>query len=140
MRPAEEVGGDYYDVVPCDGGGAWLGIGDVSGHGLNAGLVMLMVQSAAQALIRAVPDIEPADLFRKLNQVLHDNVRMRLERDDHVTPARAHDDVAPAGADDRRDEAVAGGRRADGRRRCGEGGDRAGHGQGEERREVAPSP
>jgi PAS domain S-box-containing protein len=84
MRPADEVGGDYYDVIPSDDG-AWIGIGDVTGHGLNAGLVMMMVQSAMKALAAALPGIGPAELFRKLNGVLHDNVRNRLERDDHVT-------------------------------------------------------
>ncbi|MET0412728.1 MAG: substrate-binding domain-containing protein, partial [Polyangiaceae bacterium] len=33
MLPASEVGGDYFDILPC-AGGAWIGIGDVAGHGL----------------------------------------------------------------------------------------------------------
>ncbi len=45
MIPASEVGGDYYDVIPVDDG-CWIAIGDVSGHGLDAGLVMLMLQSS----------------------------------------------------------------------------------------------
>lgn len=36
MIAASEVGGDYYDVRPTPDG-CWLGIGDVSGHGLAAG-------------------------------------------------------------------------------------------------------
>src|SRR5262249_47361422 len=39
MEPATEVAGDYYDIRPF-AGGAWLAIGDVSGHGIPAGIVM----------------------------------------------------------------------------------------------------
>ena len=41
MRPAEAVGGDYYELLPTESG-FWIAAGDVSGHGLTAGLVMLM--------------------------------------------------------------------------------------------------
>lgn len=37
MRPADQVGGDYYDVFDV-GGVEWVLIGDVSGHGVPAGL------------------------------------------------------------------------------------------------------
>lgn len=84
MEPASEVGGDYYDVLPFDGG-AWLAIGDVSGHGLNSGLVMLMLQSALSALTRANPTATPRELVMLLNEVLYDNIRNRLGHDDHVT-------------------------------------------------------
>jgi sigma-B regulation protein RsbU (phosphoserine phosphatase) len=84
MLPASEVGGDYYDVMPADGGG-WLAIGDVSGHGLKAGLVMLMVQSAMAALSTARSDATPSDVFHVLNRVLIDNIRNRLEHRDFVT-------------------------------------------------------
>jgi phosphoserine phosphatase RsbU/P len=84
MVPAEAVGGDYYDVFPVPGG-AWIGIGDVAGHGLQAGLVMLMVQSAVAALVREKPNANPSELVVVLNQVLHDNIQCRLKQDEHVT-------------------------------------------------------
>jgi len=84
MIPASEVGGDYYDVLPIPGG-AWIAIGDVSGHGLNSGLVMLMVQSAMAALVQADPGAPPRDVLCRLNEVVYDNVRKRLTHDDHVT-------------------------------------------------------
>ena len=84
MIPAEEVGGDYYEVLPFDRG-AWLAIGDVSGHGLSAGVVMLMLQSAIAGHTAARPDAGPAEVLCGVNRVLYDNVRNRLHQDDHVT-------------------------------------------------------
>jgi serine phosphatase RsbU (regulator of sigma subunit) len=84
MEPAEQVGGDYYDVQPHEGGG-WLAIGDVSGHGLSAGLVMLMLESAMQTVHRALPDGAPSEALAVINQVLFDNVARRLGRQDYIT-------------------------------------------------------
>lgn len=84
MQPADEVGGDYYDIFPQKDG-AWLAIGDVSGHGLRAGVVMLMTQSALSALTLESDDKQPKDLLEKLNWLLFENVRNRLLQDDHVT-------------------------------------------------------
>lgn len=84
MEPASEVGGDYYDVIPFPGG-AWIAIGDVSGHGLDAGLIMLMVQSAVLAVLSTRPDASPRDALVTLNGILYDNIRKRLGQDDYVT-------------------------------------------------------
>jgi serine phosphatase RsbU (regulator of sigma subunit) len=85
MTPASEVGGDYYDAFPVPGGGAFIGIGDVAGHGLTSGLVMLMVQSVVGALGRRYPDAAPSDIVSALNTVLYDNIRHRLHNKEHVT-------------------------------------------------------
>ena len=50
MKPADEVGGDYYDVIRRDDG-VIVGIGDVTGHGLESGLLMLMIQTAVRTLV-----------------------------------------------------------------------------------------
>jgi len=84
MRPATEVGGDYYDVIPTSGG-CWVGIGDVAGHGLTAGLVMMMLQAVVAALCRRAPTAAPSDILEILNAVLHENIRHRLDHDEHVT-------------------------------------------------------
>jgi sigma-B regulation protein RsbU (phosphoserine phosphatase) len=84
MIPASEVGGDYYDVFPTPDGG-WIGVGDVAGHGLTSGLIMLMVQSCIAALGRDDPGAAPRDLVRVLNLVLYENIRHRLGNDEHVT-------------------------------------------------------
>ncbi len=110
MLPAEEVGGDYYDIVATDAG-LWLGIGDVSGHGLAAGLIMLMVQSGVASLIRGSPHEDPSAHVRSLNRVLFENIRVRLAEQDfvtfmlarfsaggHVVLSGAHEDVLVARA------------------------------------------
>jgi len=84
MVPATEVGGDYYDVLPGSGG-CWLGIGDVAGHGLRPGLVMMMLQSMVAALGRENFAAAPSELVKIVNAVLYDNVRNRLGQDEHAT-------------------------------------------------------
>jgi sigma-B regulation protein RsbU (phosphoserine phosphatase) len=84
MVPASEVGGDYYDAFAA-GNGGFIGIGDVAGHGLTSGLVMLMVQSVVGALARKEPEASPSELVCALNTVLYDNIRHRLRNKEHVT-------------------------------------------------------
>jgi sigma-B regulation protein RsbU (phosphoserine phosphatase) len=84
MVPAEEVGGDYYDVLPV-AGGCWIGIGDVAGHGLGAGLIMVMIQSMVMTLVRNDERARPRDIVCLLNRLLFENIRGRLNQDDHVT-------------------------------------------------------
>jgi serine phosphatase RsbU (regulator of sigma subunit) len=85
MVTASEVGGDYYDLQPASEGGFWMGIGDVSGHGLSAGLVMLMIQSGLSSLMRRDPEGDPSALLCLLNRMLYDNVRLRIGGDDFAT-------------------------------------------------------
>jgi serine phosphatase RsbU (regulator of sigma subunit) len=49
MATASEVGGDYYDFV-CDENGVWtVVLGDATGHGLHAGMVVGVAKSLLQA-------------------------------------------------------------------------------------------
>jgi sigma-B regulation protein RsbU (phosphoserine phosphatase) len=84
MRPAENVGGDYFDVIERDGV-LWLLVGDVSGHGVHSGLVMLMAQAAALGHIQRDPRCSPADVVAAVNGVLHLNVHRRMGRDEYLT-------------------------------------------------------
>lgn len=86
MEPASEVGGDYYDVLPALDG-CWLAVGDVAGHGLNAGLIMLMIQSVVSAVTKADPVAPPHRVWTVLNEVYFDNVLLRLDRREHTTLA-----------------------------------------------------
>jgi len=73
MEPATEVGGDYYDVL-SDGDGVRIGIGDVTGHGLESGVVMLMTQSAVRTLTTSREHDLPR-LLEVLNSTLIRNIR-----------------------------------------------------------------
>jgi sigma-B regulation protein RsbU (phosphoserine phosphatase) len=84
MLPASEVGGDLFDVLPVSGG-AWLSIGDVAGHGLGPGVVMMMLQSSVAAVLRARPDLSPSAAIEVVNTVLFDNVKRRLQQGEHAT-------------------------------------------------------
>jgi serine phosphatase RsbU (regulator of sigma subunit) len=83
MSPVSEVGGDYYDVIAVPGG-CWIGIGDVTGHGLQAGLVMLMLQSMLGALVHSV-EPSPHTVVSAMNVALCRNIRERLGRKEHAT-------------------------------------------------------
>jgi serine phosphatase RsbU (regulator of sigma subunit) len=84
MRPAASVGGDYYDVIPTPDG-CWIGIGDVSGHGLVAGLVMLMLQSVVSGVARRRPGALPSEVLSIVNAVIYENVRARMAQEEHLT-------------------------------------------------------
>ncbi|WP_184460228.1 SpoIIE family protein phosphatase [Rhizobium aethiopicum] len=84
MRPAEEVGGDYYDVLK-NGKRLKIGIGDVTGHGLESGVLMLMVQSVARALQEA-GNTDAVKFLADLNSALFKNI-VRTRIDKHLTLA-----------------------------------------------------
>jgi two-component system sensor histidine kinase ChiS len=79
MQPAEEIGGDYYDILPHDGG-IKIGIGDVTGHGLESGVLMLMAQTAIRTLITH-NETEPKRFLSVVNRTIYDNIqRMQVDR------------------------------------------------------------
>ena len=84
MRPADEVGGDYYDVLQ-DGGKLKIGIGDVTGHGLESGVLMLMVQSVARAL-QETGEGDPLQFLERLNRAIFKNLE-RTNSDKHLSLA-----------------------------------------------------
>jgi serine phosphatase RsbU (regulator of sigma subunit) len=83
MMPTDDVGGDYYDVIRgtnCE----WILIGDVSGHGVPAGLVMMMCHTAVRTVLACRPDIGPDRLLALVNSVLTSNIR-QLHEDKYMT-------------------------------------------------------
>ncbi len=107
-KPADEVGGDYYDVLK-DSDRVRIGIGDVTGHGLESGMVMLMAQTA----MRTVIDMGVKDLTKVLpavNRTLyHQIARMGCDRNmtlamveyhqGHVTVCGQHEELIVIRAD-----------------------------------------
>lgn len=70
--PAKEVGGDYYDFLPLEGGLVGVTIGDVAGKGVPAALMMVMIRSILRAKIMA--DHDPQTIVSELNsQILADS-------------------------------------------------------------------
>ncbi|MDM8545102.1 PP2C family protein-serine/threonine phosphatase [Candidatus Venteria ishoeyi] len=83
MEPTDEVGGDYYDVLQHENGPIKIGIGDVTGHGLESGVLMVMVQMAVRTLLtNKVSD--PTDFLNLLNQAIFKNVQ-RMNSDKNLT-------------------------------------------------------
>lgn len=83
LQSASLVSGDYYDVIHT-GERSWLVIGDVSGHGVTAGLVMMMVQTAINVLLAKHPDISPAQLLSDINRTIKNNIG-KLNQEKYMT-------------------------------------------------------
>jgi PAS domain S-box-containing protein len=84
MLPAEEVGGDYYDISLDRENGLWLSIGDVSGHGVTPGLIMMMAQTV-HTTITTNYHASALDAVININKVLIKNVYERLGEDHFMT-------------------------------------------------------
>ena len=76
METADEVGGDYYDVFQDAYGRDWMIIGDVSGHGVPAGLVMMMAQTSVHSVIHAAKDLPLTEVMKSVNRILSNNIRL----------------------------------------------------------------
>lgn len=85
MTPSQDVGGDYYDLIVSPDNRLWVGIGDVTGHGLVSGLIMMMTQVSMSTLIRSVPGLLPEDVLIHANRVIQSNIREGLKVDHHMT-------------------------------------------------------
>ncbi|MDF0556527.1 SpoIIE family protein phosphatase [Kamptonema sp. UHCC 0994] len=73
MEPADEVGGDYYDVLQQNGR-VKIGIGDITGHGLESGIITIMVQSAVRALLTN-GETDPVKFLSAINRTIYDNIQ-----------------------------------------------------------------
>ncbi len=84
MEPADEVGGDYYDVLQLDGK-VKIAIGDVTGHGLESGMLMLMTQTAIRTLQES-NQTDPVKFLDILNRTIYRNVE-RMNSSKNLTLA-----------------------------------------------------
>ena len=82
MQPADEVGGDYYDVLEHEGR-VKIGMGDVTGHGLESGVVVVMTQAIVRALM-INGESDPVRFLSTLNQTLCSNVK-RMSSDKNLS-------------------------------------------------------
>jgi len=84
MYPAKEVGGDYYDIIESANGDKWITIGDVSGHGVDSGLIMMMAQTSILTLVNESGVRQPSSVLAAVNSVIKENIA-RLGSDHYMT-------------------------------------------------------
>jgi hypothetical protein len=67
-RPAEEVGGDFFQVIAMEGGGALIALGDVSGKGLKAAMTVSLIVGSLRTFSEFTQS--PAAILAGLNRRL----------------------------------------------------------------------
>lgn len=67
-KPGRIVAGDLFDVVALPGGGVAFFLGDVSGKGMGAALVMATAQAQLRAMLES--GVDPAQAVSRLNRSL----------------------------------------------------------------------
>ena len=72
MRPANTVGGDYFDVIDLGPGKIAVVVGDVAGKGMPAALLMALLQGSLRTLLTA--GFRGPELITKLNAHLFANI------------------------------------------------------------------
>lgn len=83
MRAANNVGGDYFDIFQKSGA-TWLLVGDVSGHGISAGLIMMMVQTSVRTALERADVPTPSEVLARVNASIRHNLQ-RIGRDQYMT-------------------------------------------------------
>jgi hypothetical protein len=68
-RPAQQVGGDFFQIIPLEDGSTLVVLGDVSGKGLRAAMAVSLIVGAVRALAEDYP--APAALLAQLNRRLY---------------------------------------------------------------------
>jgi hypothetical protein len=92
-RPALEVGGDFFQVLPNAGdGSALIVVGDVAGHGMEAGMLATLIVGAIQTA--AALTCDPERILSLLNERIHGRglatcLAMRIEKDGTAALANA---------------------------------------------------
>lgn len=71
-EPALEIGGDFYDVIPLANGLTAILIADVTGHGIQAALITVLIKSAFNAFKNQ--DSSPGEILTKMNKAIYGNL------------------------------------------------------------------
>ena len=66
-RPAQGVGGDYYDFIVLENGRLGIAIGDVSGKGISAALLMAGLRASLRAVTLSGTDADLSAVMRNVN-------------------------------------------------------------------------
>jgi serine phosphatase RsbU (regulator of sigma subunit) len=89
MEAATEVGGDYYDVYPMPNGSTYFAMGDVTGHGLQSGVVMMMTQCSFRTSLEH-GGRSLSDILKNINSVLYGNIQGRMKDTRNLTLSLFH--------------------------------------------------
>jgi serine phosphatase RsbU (regulator of sigma subunit)/predicted ester cyclase len=73
-RPAREVGGDFYDFHLLSDGQLGLVVGDATGKGVPAALVMATTCGMLRAVSQALPSSSPGEIVQRVNEALCSNI------------------------------------------------------------------
>lgn len=68
MQPMEDSGGDYFDYFALGEGRLGFCVGDVTGHGIGAALLMTTARAFLRSCVKGMPDL--GELFSRLNDLL----------------------------------------------------------------------
>ncbi len=72
--PSRQVGGDYFDLISVSENRLGVAVGDVSGKGAGAALLMANLQAFLRALVQDKPPIK--DMLFRLNNLVHKNTAL----------------------------------------------------------------
>jgi len=67
-RPAQQVGGDFFQILPDEQGGVLIMVGDVTGKGLQAGMQVALIVGAIRTIVET--SYEPHVVLEALNRRL----------------------------------------------------------------------
>ena len=73
-EPADDVGGDYYDVIRLTDGSTLLCVADVSGHGVPAAMTATLLKSFVNEAAKR--SNRPAEILNNVNRLYHEYVMM----------------------------------------------------------------
>jgi steroid delta-isomerase-like uncharacterized protein len=73
-QPAREVGGDFYDFHLLSGGRLGLVVGDATGKGVPAALVMSTTLGMLRAVSQALEASSPGEILSRVNEALHPSI------------------------------------------------------------------
>lgn len=71
-RPAQGVGGDYYDFLELESGRIGIAVGDVSGKGISAALLMASLRASLRGIVLSGTS-DLAMLMRNINRLVYDS-------------------------------------------------------------------
>jgi sigma-B regulation protein RsbU (phosphoserine phosphatase) len=71
-RPAQAVGGDYYDLIELEQGRLGIAVGDVSGKGISAALLMASLRACLRTMT-LLEIVHLSTLMERMNQLVYES-------------------------------------------------------------------